>query len=145
MNPQPAVLETAALPIELLAYEAHYVSIWLAYLPALACSQRVQQLSANDKDTLLGLAMQAMTLASRTVLADLHATGLVAPVLAGEIVALFALGAGQSYKNAIAFLCHVCLRLLLVGKQGAGARPAPWSDPHGNARLAASRVWLVRP
>jgi hypothetical protein len=58
------------------------------------------------KHTSFGLAMQTMTLASRAVLVQFHASGLVAPVLAADVVAFLALGAGQSDENAISFLCH---------------------------------------
>ena len=58
------------------------------------------------KHTSFGLAMQTMTLASRAVLVQFHAPGLVTPVLAAGVVAFFALGAGQGDENAITFLCH---------------------------------------
>ena len=87
LNPQPAVLETAALPIELLAYND-------------VCSV------LTKKNTLFGFAMQAVHTAASTVFVHFQAAGLVTPVLAGEIIAFLALGAGQSYKYAVAFLCH---------------------------------------
>ena len=67
-NPQPAVLETAALPIEPLTCEARS----------------------------LGFLVRDMLVAPRAVLLELDATGMLALVLRGRVVPPFALGAFKS-------------------------------------------------
>ena len=78
MNPQPTVLETVALPIELLAWDER-----LTLLPMLG-----------------NLA------ATRTELAQRKASGIVSAVFLGRVIAFLALGASQGDNDTISFFCH---------------------------------------
>ena len=90
LNPQPLVLETSALPIELLAYGLHQASgctrdaipdTWLA-IPSFC------------------LAMRRMLAATRAVFIQFHAARIISAVLLGCVITLFTLRAGQGYYRA---------------------------------------------
>ena len=72
LNPQPLVLETSALPIELLAYMS-----------------RVRSTSTLS-NYLLRFAMRCMFPATRTKLAELKTVRIVAAILLGRVISLFA-------------------------------------------------------
>ena len=72
MNPQPLVLETRTLPIELLAY------IWVGnYNPTL--------------EKLLGLAMLCVLTAARAILIEFHPIGIVTAILFGGVITFLAI------------------------------------------------------
>ncbi len=51
--------------------------------------------------------MQANDAAARAELVQLDAARVVAPILLGDVIALFALGASQRNVCAYGFLCHL--------------------------------------
>ena len=98
MNPQPPLLESGALPIELLAYER------MAYRLSLIIPRQLdKQLAIRE---LLLLLVQRVLAAARTELVELDAARIVAAILLRRVVALFALGARQRDDRPNIFLCH---------------------------------------
>ena len=73
MNPQPLVLETRTLPIELLAY----IRVRLYYNLTLV--------------KLLGLAVLGMLAAPGAIFIEFHPIGIVTSILFGGVIALFAI------------------------------------------------------
>lgn len=92
LNPQPPVLETGALPIELLAYK-------MADSPAI-----------DFKNVLASLAMHAVTAAARAVLLQFQTTWIIAAVLLRQVIAFLALCASHRNRRTDIFLlrCHIC-------------------------------------
>ena len=78
MNPQPTVLETVALPIELLAY--------------------------NERLTLLPMLRNLA--AASTELFQRKTSRIVPAIFLSRIVAFLALGASQRDDDTVCFLCH---------------------------------------
>jgi len=88
LNPQPPVLETGTLPVELLA-----------------CTGRMKDFHASCQATeLFGFAVQCVFFTPRTVLIELHAGRIVATILLGCIVTLFALIARERDYRSYIFL-----------------------------------------
>src|SRR5918998_3511403 len=69
-----------------------------------------------------GLAVQRVLLVPRAVLHQLEPVGVVAPVLAGDVVAVLALLAGQGDLRTDVGGCHgsALLALSVRGRRGAG-------------------------
>ena len=84
MNPQPLVLETSALPVELHPYR-------------------------RPSPCLLRFPVQRVLPASRAELVELHPARVVSLVLAGAVRALLADGARQRDHGSILCLSHVVL------------------------------------
>ena len=85
MNPQPLVLETSALPIELLAFIR---------------ARKPRPVTYN----LLRLAMRSVLLAARAKLAELHPVRIVAAILLGGVVSFLAVIALECNDRANIFL-----------------------------------------
>ena len=98
LNPQPPLLESGALPIELLAYvSACYLLV--AGHPAGAFQPATRTLHA-----LLRLPVRCVLAATRAEFLQLHAARIVAAVLLGGVIAFFALRARQSDDRSNIFL-----------------------------------------
>ncbi len=99
-NPQPPVLETGALPIELLAF----IRLWG---PGKGSCQS-PALTTYHTTKLFRLTMDRMAAAAVAELFQLHAPGVVATVLLSRVIPFFALGASQCDHRTDAFLfrCH---------------------------------------
>ena len=69
------------------------------------------------KDTLFGLAMQAMCTAPRAVFVEFDTAGVVPPILVRVVVALVTLSAFQCNEHAVTFFSHgLCVLLQLGGE-----------------------------
>ena len=112
-NPQPTVLETVALPIELLA-----------------CNP-----------TLALLAMIGVLAAASAVLGQFNTTRIVPAILFGRIVSLFALGASERDDNTVCSFCHsVCQAL---PRRSALSFPFRLFDDRGEDASANSAATLT--
>src|SRR5688572_11627887 len=88
LNPQPLVLETSALPIELLAYVS-WVAIFVYNYPTFK---------------LLGFAMRRVFPATRTKFAKLKTVRVVSAVLLSSVISLFAVVALKRNHGSNVFL-----------------------------------------
>ena len=93
-NPQPAVLETAALPIELLTY--HLFALFAggdtaAQLNKLLSCVTQLEYESELKKMLLGFFMRCSLLAPRAVLLVLNPSGLLLLILCCRIIAPLAI------------------------------------------------------
>ena len=89
LNPQPFVLETNALPIEL-----------LAYIPMSRVSRRWQGGKTRDNGHLLGFPVQCMFSAAGAVLIKFNTIRIVAAILFRHVIAFLAVIARQDDHRA---------------------------------------------
>ncbi len=127
LNPQPAVLETAALPIELRAYVLRvcFANLYAGYASIIIRDGywSVKQFLNDGQRTaddiyfvvgrplsavywLLRFAMQPVLATTRTELLKFQSIRVVALVLGRGVVAVLTLSTSQVDDYAVCFLCH---------------------------------------
>src|SRR3954468_21024603 len=91
-----------------------------------------------------GLAVQRVPAVLRAVLLQLEPVGVVAPVLAGDVVAVLALLAGQGDLRTDVGGCHGVLLALPVGPPASGPRAGgiadTTTDPRGGPWSSGDRI-----
>jgi hypothetical protein len=94
LNPQPLVLETSALPIELLAFNS------VSRIPG----PYKKILEYVTQEYLLRLAMHRVVLAARAIFLEFQPVWIIAPVFFRYVIAFFAVIACQDDHRANIFL-----------------------------------------
>jgi hypothetical protein len=114
LNPQPLVLETSALPIELLAYMA---------------GTRTKHVPAPTK--LLRFAMRSVFLATRTILVELKTVRVITTVLLSRVIAFLAVVTLKcdDRSNVFLFGCHTNLPAFSAYSMILVTTPAPTVRP----------------
>jgi hypothetical protein len=127
-NPRPSVLETGALPTELLPFDG----------PA----NRTGARDASGLWPLAGLAMGRVDTLERAVLLEFDALTVIELVLHGDVVAALALGALKGDLDALVVLCHwksAHFKILVT-------RPAPTVRPPSRiAKRKPSSIAIALP
>src|SRR4051794_26061286 len=103
-----------------------------------------QRVSRCQRPASAGLSVHGVLAVLRAVLLQLEPVGVVAPVLAGDVVAVLALLAGQGDLRTYVGGCHGVLLALPVGPPSSGPRAGgiadTTTDPRGGPWSSGDRI-----